>query len=119
MLILLGVEPNDTPAHAEFLAEKCANLRIYSDELDKMNLSLIDIHGEALVVSQFTLLGDCSKGRRPNFMNAADPVKGKELYDYFIVQLRKFVPKVETGIFGAMMDVSLVNDGPVTLILER
>jgi D-tyrosyl-tRNA(Tyr) deacylase len=118
-LILLGVEPNDTPEHADFLAKKCAHLRIFHDTENKMNLSIIDIQGQALVVSQFTLLGDCSRGRRPDFTNAAEPKKAKELYDYFVVQLKKLIPHVETGVFGAMMDVALVNDGPITLLLDR
>ncbi len=119
LLILLGVEVHDTITQADFLAEKCAHLRIFSDESGKMNRSLMDVRGEALVVSQFTLLGDCSKGRRPSFCRAAGPDKGKELYDYFIKRLREYIPRVETGVFGAMMDVALVNDGPVTLLMEK
>jgi D-aminoacyl-tRNA deacylase len=119
ILILLGVDKNDTSAHADFLAEKCAHLRIFSDETGKMNLSAVDVRGEALVVSQFTLFGDCNKGRRPSFTQAADSEKGKALYEYFVNKLKTFIPKVETGIFGAMMDVELVNDGPVTLIVEK
>jgi D-tyrosyl-tRNA(Tyr) deacylase len=119
ILLLVGVDQNDTPAQADFLAEKCANLRIFPDESGKMNLSAVDVSGEALVVSQFTLFGDCDKGRRPNFSRAAGPDKGKMLYDYFVERLRTYIPKVETGIFGAMMDVELINDGPVTLILEK
>lgn len=119
ILLLLGIDVNDTEEKADYLAEKCANLRIFSDSEDKMNLSLLDVNGEALVVSQFTLLGDCSKGRRPSFISAAPPNKGKELYEYFVKRLKIYVNKVETGIFGAMMEVELVNDGPVTLILER
>jgi D-aminoacyl-tRNA deacylase len=84
-----------------------------------MNLSAVDIHAEALVVSQFTLFGDCDKGRRPSFTRAAEPVKGKALYEYFIKRLREYLQKVETGVFGAMMDVELINDGPVTLILQK
>jgi D-aminoacyl-tRNA deacylase len=119
ILILLGVDKNDTAAQADFLSEKCGNLRIFSDESGKMNLSAIDVRAEALVVSQFTLFGDCDKGRRPSFARAAGPDKGKELYDYFVQKLKTYIPKVETGIFGAMMDVELINDGPVTLILEK
>jgi D-aminoacyl-tRNA deacylase len=119
ILILLGIDKNDTPREADFLADKCANLRVFSDESGKMNLSAVDVGAEALVVSQFTLFGDCDKGRRPSFARAAGAEKGKELYEYFIRQLRAFVPKVETGVFGAMMDVELINDGPVTLILEK
>ncbi len=119
LLILLGIAPDDTASQADFLAEKCAFLRIFPDETGKMNRSVADVQGEVLVVSQFTLFGDCSKGRRPNFTGAAGPDKGRELYDYFVGRLKTHIRKVETGIFGAMMDVELVNDGPVTLILEK
>jgi D-tyrosyl-tRNA(Tyr) deacylase len=119
VLILLGIDKKDTAKEADFLCEKCAAVRIFPDEQDKMNLSLGDVKGEALVVSQFTLFGDCSKGRRPNFAQAALPDKGKELYEYFVNKLKTLVPNVATGIFGAMMDVELVNDGPVTLVLEK
>jgi D-aminoacyl-tRNA deacylase len=119
ILLLLGIDRNDTAAQADFLAEKCAGLRIFPDDQGKMNRSAMEAGGEVLVVSQFTLLGDCSKGKRPSFSRAAGPEKGKELYDYFVRQMKRFVPKVETGVFGAMMDVELVNNGPVTLILEK
>lgn len=119
VLILLGIHIDDSSGDAEYLAAKCAELRIFDDPDGKMNLSLKDIDGEALVVSQFTLFGDCSKGRRPSYIEAARPEKGNELYEYFVAQLRKYIPKVETGVFGAMMDVELVNDGPVTLLLEK
>jgi D-aminoacyl-tRNA deacylase len=119
ILVLLGVHKDDTPDKAAFLAARCADLRIFSDTDGKMNLSLCDVKGEALVVSQFTLFGDCTKGRRPSFIEAALPDKGKLLYDFFVAELKKRVPIVATGIFGAMMDVELVNDGPVTLILEK
>jgi D-aminoacyl-tRNA deacylase len=119
LLILLGVDKKDTPAQADFLAEKCAALRIFGDDQGKMNVSLVEAGGEALVVSQFTLLGDCTKGRRPNFTEAAPPEMGKELYERFVKKLKALVPRVETGIFGAMMDVELLNDGPVTLVLEK
>jgi D-tyrosyl-tRNA(Tyr) deacylase len=119
MLILLGVHKDDTAEKADFLAAKCAELRIFPDEQGKMNRSLKEIDGEALVVSQFTLFGDCSKGRRPGFIDAAPPEKGRELYEYFIDCMRKQVRTVATGVFGAMMEVELVNDGPVTLIMER
>lgn len=119
VMLLLGVHQHDTEAAANFLVDKCCGLRIFSDEKDKMNLSLEDIKGEVLIVSQFTLYGDCRKGRRPSFTEAAPPQKGKELYDHFVRQMRQRMAIVQTGIFGAMMDVSLVNDGPVTLVLER
>jgi D-aminoacyl-tRNA deacylase len=119
VLLFVGVHKDDTADKAEYLAAKCADLRIFSDENDKMNLSLREIHGEALAVSQFTLFGDCSKGRRPSFIDAAPPEKGRLLYEYFVKELKKHVTKVETGVFGAMMDVELVNDGPVTVILEK
>lgn len=119
ILILLGVHEEDTCEMADFLAVKCSELRIFSDENDKMNLSLKDVGGGALVVSQFTLYGDCKKGRRPSYSHAATPKKANELYEDFVNKMRDLVSVVETGIFGAMMDVELVNDGPVTLILEK
>ena len=118
-LILLGVTHTDTEADAAYLAEKCANLRIFCDEQDKMNLSLLDVYGEALVISQFTLYGDCRKGRRPGFSDAARPELANPLYEKFVELLRaQGVRRVETGRFGADMKVSLLNDGPVTLIVE-
>ncbi len=119
LLILIGVHGQDTTETADFLAKKCSELRIFSDQNDKMNLSVKDIDGEALVVSQFTLLADCSKGRRPNFTSAANPEKGNQLYSYFVNRLREQIRRVETGVFGANMQVELINDGPVTLILEK
>ncbi|MBD3239682.1 MAG: D-tyrosyl-tRNA(Tyr) deacylase [Chitinivibrionales bacterium] len=119
LLILLGVHTDDTPAQADWMAAKCAELRIFDDESGTMNRSLLDIGAAALVVSQFTLLADCRKGRRPSYNQAAGPERGTELYEYFVARLRERIPKVETGVFGAMMDVALVNDGPVTIILER
>ena len=118
ILVLLAIHKNDTAAQADRLAEKCATLRIFSDHEGKMNRSLADTGGGALVVSQFTLYGDCSKGRRPNFTDAADPVKGNELYLSFVGKLKTMCPDVKTGVFGAMMDVELVNDGPVTFVLD-
>ncbi|MBN1759704.1 MAG: D-tyrosyl-tRNA(Tyr) deacylase [Chitinispirillaceae bacterium] len=119
VLLFVGVQTGDSQNKADFLADKCAELRIFPDDEGKMNRSLIDIGGEALVVSQFTLLGDCSKGRRPSFIHAAPPEAGNALYRYFIDRLAMKVNKVETGIFGAMMQVYLINDGPVTMLLEK
>jgi D-aminoacyl-tRNA deacylase len=119
IMLLLGVHHDDTKDAADFLVQKCIDLRIFSDSDDKMNLSLKDVNGSALIVSQFTLYGDCSKGRRPSFINAAPPHLGNELYEYFVAQMRKQITHVQTGIFGAMMDVELVNDGPVTMFLEK
>jgi D-tyrosyl-tRNA(Tyr) deacylase len=118
LLLLVGVHLNSTREQAETLAQKCAELRIFADEAGKMNLSAKDLRLGALVISQFTLYGDTRKGRRPNFMEAARPEQAIPLYEDFIAGLRKHLPKVETGIFGAMMEVRLVNDGPVTLVLE-
>ena len=118
LMILIGVHRDDAEASADFLAAKCADLRVFPDDTGKMNLSLKDIGGEALVISQFTLLADCSKGRRPNFTGAAPAEKGRELYEYFVKQLKTHVRKVETGIFGADMKVQIANDGPVTIIIE-
>ncbi len=118
ILVLIGVGCNDTPQDAAYLAQKIAGLRIFDDAQGKMNLCVQDVHGAILVVSQFTLYGDCVKGRRPSFDQAADPTKGEELYNYFVAQLRQYTGPVVTGQFRAMMDVSLVNDGPVTFVLE-
>lgn len=118
LVILVGVAETDLESDIEFVANKCAELRIFQDEQQKMNLSLLDIEGEILSISQFTLLGDTRKGRRPSFIKAADPEKADELYQYFNQVLSKRGIHVEKGIFGAMMDVELINDGPVTLIIE-
>jgi D-tyrosyl-tRNA(Tyr) deacylase len=119
LLLLVGIHLQSTREQAETLALKCAELRIFADDAGKMNLSAKDLGFGALVISQFTLYGDTRKGRRPNFMDAARPEQAIPLYEHFVAELRKHLPKVETGIFGAMMEVRLVNDGPVTLILEE
>ncbi|HCE45209.1 MAG TPA: D-tyrosyl-tRNA(Tyr) deacylase [Lentisphaeria bacterium] len=117
-LILLGITHTDTEKDVSFLVDKCLNLRVFEDKDKKMNLSLLDVKGEMLLVSQFTLYGDASKGRRPSFTQAAHPVIAVPLYNKFICELRKSGLKVENGVFGADMNVSLCNDGPVTILLE-
>lgn len=118
LVVLLGVTHDDTEQDARFLADKVAGLRIFEDENEKMNLSVRDIGGQILSVSQFTLYGDARKGKRPNFMAAARPEQAEGLYDRFNELLRETGLHVETGVFGAMMDVSLTNWGPVTIILD-
>jgi D-aminoacyl-tRNA deacylase len=118
LMLLVGVTQGDTEKDAKYLADKIAGLRIFEDSSGKMNLSVTDIGGAILSVSQFTLYGDCRKGRRPNFMAAAGPAEAEPLYEYFNRELAAGGLRVETGIFGAMMDVSLVNWGPVTLIVD-
>ncbi len=118
LTILLGVLEGDTEEDAVYLAEKCVNLRIFNDEKGKMNLSVLDVGGELLSISQFTLYGDTRKGRRPSFIKAASPELGEKLYDYFNDFLRKSGLNVETGEFGAMMDVDICNEGPVTIIID-
>lgn len=118
LVLLVGVADGDTEQDAAYIAEKVAGLRIFEDEAGKMNLSVLETGGQVLSISQFTLYGDCRKGRRPNFMGAARPEHAEPLYDLVNHLLRERGLHVETGRFGAMMDVSLVNDGPVTLILE-
>lgn len=119
ILVLLGVEKGDREAAADWLAEKIVALRIFEDEAGKMNRSLQDMGGAVLAVSQFTLAGNCDKGRRPSFDTAAPAEEGRRLYDYFVESLKRQGVSVATGIFQADMQVSLVNDGPVTFILER
>ncbi len=120
LLLLVGVAKGDGEAEADWLAEKVAGLRILADEDGKMNRSVRDVGGAVLAVSQFTLLADTRKGKRPSFVGAAPPEEASPLFDYFCEKLRAAgVASVETGSFGAMMDVALVNDGPVTIVLER
>ena len=118
LLVLLGVGNGDTEEDMKYIADKIIKLRIFSDENDKMNLSLEDVGGSMLVISQFTLYGDCSHGRRPYFGNAMEPVSANEMYEKFVAYIREQGIHTETGEFGADMIVSLTNDGPVTIILE-
>ena len=118
VMVLIGVARGDTERDADYLSDKIVNLRIFEDPDGKMNLSLLDIEGEMLVVSQFTLLADCRKGRRPSFTGAAGPEEADELYEYFVQKTQRSIKKVATGRFRTMMKVSLVNNGPVTMILE-
>ncbi|MBA3334378.1 MAG: D-tyrosyl-tRNA(Tyr) deacylase [Acidobacteria bacterium] len=118
ILVLLGIASVDTEKDAIYLLEKTLNVRIFEDASEKMNLSLLDIKGELLVVSQFTLYGDTRKGRRPSFIEAAPPEKANSLYELFVSEARRQIKTVQTGRFQAMMDVELVNDGPVTILLD-
>lgn len=118
LLVLLGVGEDDNEKDADYLAEKVVNLRIFADEADKMNLSVKDVGGKVLVVSQFTLLGDCRKGRRPSFTEACEPGRANELYLYFCRKVEETGVEVARGTFQAMMDVELVNHGPVTMLLD-
>ena len=116
--VLLGISKDDTEEDMKYIKEKIINLRVFSDENDKMNLSLLDIKGELLLISQFTLYGDARKGRRPNFMNALGGEEAKRFYDKFIKMMKETGLKIETGIFGADMKVDIKNDGPVTILLD-
>ena len=118
LLVLLGVAKDDTAKDVDYLANKIINLRIFEDQDGKMNRSLLDTGGELLAVSQFTLLADCRKGRRPSFIEAAEPEKATELYERFVEIVRSKGVRVQTGRFRAMMEVELINDGPVTIIIE-
>ena len=118
-MVLIGITHNDTKEIADYLVRKLINLRVFEDKNGKMNLSLKDVQGSLLLISQFTLYADCTSGNRPSFTNAAKPEFANELYEYIIEECKKQIPNVQTGIFGADMQVSLVNDGPVTIILEK
>ena len=119
LVILFGAGRGDSEKDVDYLAEKCANLRIFEDEAGKMNLSLLDIGGEALVISQFTLYGDCRKGRRPGFSDAADPAEAEQFYEHFLTKIAQAGARnVQHGKFGADMKVKIFNDGPVTFMLE-
>ena len=117
-LVLLGIQSTDSKQDVDYLVKKVTNLRIFSDENDKMNLSLKDVNGELLIVSQFTLYANCKEGNRPSFVEAAKPDIAVPLYEYFVSECKKIIPIVETGIFGADMKVDLLNDGPVTIIMD-
>ncbi len=118
LLVFIGIGDGDSENDCKRLADKIINLRIFSDENDKINLSLKDVNGELLIVSQFTLYADCKKGNRPNFTQAAKPDIANALYEFFVDYCKNLVPVVETGIFGADMKVKLLNDGPFTIVLE-
>ena len=117
-LVLLGISSTDTKQDVDYLVKKVCNLRVFEDENGKMNLALKNINGELLIISQFTLYGDCSEGNRPSFIEAAKPPVAIPLYEYFVEECKKSINKVETGIFGADMKVELLNDGPVTIIID-
>jgi D-aminoacyl-tRNA deacylase len=118
LLVLLGIEKGDRENDADYLSDKIMNLRIFEDKSGKMNLSLLDIRGEMLVVSQFTLLGDCRKGRRPSFTGAENSYRARSLYDYFIQKTEAMIGNVTQGEFQTMMSIDLVNNGPVTMLLD-
>jgi len=118
ILVLLGVAKEDTETDADYILEKAVNLRIFEDEHNKMNRSLLDVEGSMMVVSQFTLLGSCVKGRRPSFVLAEEPQKANELYEYFVSKAKEKVNNIGTGKFQEMMKIELINDGPVTILLD-
>lgn len=118
-MVLIGIKQDDTILEADYLVKKLINLRVFEDQNGKMNLALKDVDGQLLLISQFTLYGDCSDGNRPSFTEAAKPDKANELYEYIISKCKEQIEKVETGIFGADMKVELLNDGPVTIIIEK
>ena len=119
LLLLVGIGADDTEADLDYVADKTINLRIFNDNADKMNLSILDVDGEILAVSQFTLYGDVSRGRRPSFERARKPDEASALFDYFVARLKEHVRNVQTGRFGARMNVELINEGPVTMVLEH
>ena len=118
LMLLIGIAADDMDENVDFVATKCVNLRIFQDDDGKMNRSLLDTNGAILAISQFTLLGNTQKGRRPSFIGSAPPEKGQKLYELFVEKIKSFNIRVECGVFGAMMDVELINQGPVTLIVE-
>ena len=119
LLVFIGMTHYDTKIEADYLVKKVSNLRIFEDENAKMNLSIKDVNGELLIISQFTLYGDCTSGNRPSFTNSMEPKKANELYEYFCNKCKENGIEVQKGVFGADMQVSLLNDGPVTIILEK
>lgn len=119
LLVFLGISKNDTTSNADWIAEKISKLRIFEDENEKMNKSVTDVNGEILIVSQFTLCGNCQKGTRPSFDDAMPPHEANELYEYFTNKIKNLNISSKTGKFGAMMDISLINDGPVTFMIEK
>ena len=118
-LVLIGIANEDTKDNADYLINKLINLRVFEDKDGKMNLSLKDVDGELLLVSQFTLYGDCSRGNRPSFSQAAKPEEANKLYEYIVEECKQKVETVKSGVFGANMKINLINDGPVTIIMER
>lgn len=118
LLVFLGISKEDTREDADYLLEKIINLRIFEDDNQKLNLSAIDLDKDLMLVSQFTLFGDCRQGRRPSFFEAAPPAEAQKLYDYFVKEAEKSKLKIATGEFQAMMDVSMINDGPVTILVD-
>ena len=118
LVVLLGIRSGDTREAADYLAEKVAHLRVFPDAEEKRNLSVLDVGGAVLAVSQFTLFGDVRRGRRPSYIDAAPPDEAEPLYEYFLAALRRHSVRVESGVFGAMMEVELVNDGPITILLD-
>lgn len=119
ILVFFAVHKNDTPDKTLWFAQKLINLRIFSDAEGKMNISLLDVKGSALIISQFTLYGNCLESRRPDFLESARPDTAQPIYNKFVEEVKKEIPTVQTGIFGADMEVSLINDGPVTFIIDR